>query len=122
MSFSSYQVEQLISRFKRWLAGPFPKRVHNADRVSLTPAAGEESGGSARHRGGAGAGRLSVVRAIAEKRPFPPGVEAERERRAGSFMHPPYPESPEEIGILPIPKLRRKAPPGDGRAYRGDAD
>lgn len=123
MAFSSYQIERLISRLRRWIAGPFPGRSHAPDPVRTTPGVGRGGGAddplSSRRPG---AGRGGGLKAIAETRQYGAVVEAERERRAGSFMDPPYPESPEQIGIPRIPKLKRDVQPEGGTISRGDAD
>lgn len=133
MAFSSYQVERLISHLKRWITGPFPGRSHVPDPVRTTPTrprngapegvAGDPPSSPGGGAGRAGAGRGGGLKAIAETRQYPAVVEAERERRAGIFMDPPYPESPEQIGIPRIPKLKRDVQPKwRTGAPLGDAD
>ena len=116
MAFSSYQIERLISRLRRWIAGPFPGRTHSPDSVSTTP------GGSGGMAPGPRAGPGGGLKAIAETGQYGAVVEAERERRSGSFMDPPYPESLEQIGISPIPKLKRDLRRVERAVSRGDAD
>ena len=133
MAFSSYQIERLIRRLRRWIAGPFPGRRHAPDPVRTTPEGGSGGAVASRSRQGAaddpisgrsaGPGRGGGgLKSLAETRRYEAVVEAERERRAGSFMDPPYPESPEDIGIPRIPKLKRDVSPSGGTASRGDAD
>lgn len=136
MAFSSYQLERLIRRLRRWIAGPFPGRGHVPDPVRTTSGEGHGAAMDSRLQGGvreeatdeafssrrAGAGQGGGLKAIAETRRYEAVVEAERERRAGSFMDPPYPESPGQGGIPRIPKLKRDALPIGGTVSRGDAD
>ena len=121
MAFSSYQIERLIRRLRRWIAGPFPGRAHAPDPVRTTPGSAREAPTLPPPSGG-GAGRGGGLKAIAESRQYGTVVEAERERRAGSFMDPPYPESLEQIGLTRIPKLKREVQPEGGSVSPGDAD
>jgi len=78
MSLSTYQLERFLDRLRRfrgWLAHPGESRLTRP--------------------------RVDRVR---EDKTYPPQVENERERRAGSFMNPPYPHPPNSPRI---PKLRR---------------
>lgn len=137
MAFSSYQIERVIRRLRRWIVGPFPGRSHAPDPVRGTPVAARDGAregaaddplssrpGGAGHSGTghSGTGHSGGLKAIAETREYPPVVQAERERRAGSFLHPPYPETPEQIGLPRIPKLKREVPPNARTASLGDAD
>jgi hypothetical protein len=118
MAFSSYQMERLLDRLRRW-RGWFDGTLRGApllpERVRLTPAALERAGA----RGGAGPASSAradgpgvaggdLLRRVGEQEPYPPEVEAERERRAGSFMNPPYPESGRASSIPRLAPGRKK--------------
>ena len=123
MAFSSYQIERLIDRLRRWITGPFPESSRNSDPVRFTQGGTEQGRISDRatvsHTGRSQSVRRSGVRAIAEGNPYPPLVEEERERRAGSFMTPPYPENPPPSHI---PKLHREERSSSGDGFQGEGD
>lgn len=122
MSQSSYQVERLIEHLRRlgdWLSWPAYRRWRGEDPVRLsraarqsTPAAG---GGAVRARSSAPA----TLEGVRELRRYAPEVEAERERRAGMFMEPPYPDEPPPSHI---PKLERVVRRRARARPVGDAD
>ncbi len=114
MIYSSYQVERLIDRLRRvsdWLPWPAYGRWRGADRVRIRRAAAEAERAA---RGGAAApapGPVPSVAAVRAARLYPPLVEEEQERRAGSFMHPPYPDPPPGPHIPRMPGGKRRRRP-----------
>ena len=52
MAFSSYQLERLIRRLRRWIAGPFPGRGHVPDPVRTTSGEGHGAAMDSRLQGG----------------------------------------------------------------------
>lgn len=110
MNASSYQIERLLRRLQAWLGGPERGASVAPERVVLTPEAraqaqpGEEPAGPA-----PGPEEAPVSPAdLADRRAHPPVVEEELERRAGTFMEPPYPETPPGSRV---PKLARERSP-----------
>lgn len=100
---SSYQMERLLDRLRRlrdWLPWPAGRRWAGADPVRLSAAARERAAPAAPPGG------PPSVEAVRDRTAYPPRVEAERERRAGSFMEPPYPDEP----LPEIPKVERATP------------
>lgn len=118
MGFSSYQIERLIDRLRRWFSGPYPERLRRPDPVGVTPEGAEKS--RATGPGAAPRARPAppVPARIADERAYPPRVEAERERRAGSFMAPFIPDAVS----MAIPKLRRERTPPPEAVSRGSGD
>ncbi|HKI99374.1 MAG TPA: hypothetical protein VKB51_12955 [bacterium] len=112
MIYSSYQVERLLERLRRargWLPWPAYQRWGGMDPVRMSRAAAQAG------RDAEAAGPVAVpplrppaLAAVRDARRFAPLVEAERERRAGSFMRPPYPD---ESPAPHIPKIERKTAP-----------
>lgn len=120
MTASSYQVERLLERLRQareWLPWPAYRRWSGQDPVHMSPAAEEAVARMPSHP--PGAGRPPSLASVRDGRRYAPVVEEERERRAGSFMAPPYPEPP-----LPgrIPKLPRAAAPRRRPRPAGEAD
>lgn len=100
MTTSGYQVQRLIARLRDWLGAEQSAQPAPPDPVRLS--------GAGRREAASGGGRPpSAVRSgLWEQQERPPAVERERERRAGSFMRPPYPDPPSPSHI---PKLRKAA-------------
>lgn len=103
MGFSSYQIERVIERLRRWRGWITEARyvfplVPDRLRVS---GEGAEKAKSADPR--PRAPNLPSVAKVVEGEGYPPRVEEERERRAGSFLNPPNRGSPLPL----IPKLQR---------------
>lgn len=102
MAYSSYQVERVIERLRQlrdWLPWPAHRRWRGEDPVRVSAAA-RRAADAAREERGAGPVPPPAVEAVRERHRYPPAVERERERRAGSFMEPPYPDEP----LPPIPR------------------
>jgi hypothetical protein len=123
MAHSSYQVERLLDRLRRardWLPWPTYRRWGAADSVRVSAAA-ERAVQEAAQAPAAlvvATPRPPSLAAVRDARRFAPVVEEERERRAGSFMRPPYPDEPPPPHI---PRLdgrpgRRLRPRPVGRA------
>ncbi len=114
MGFSSYQIERVIERLRRWRGWireakyVFPL-VPDHLRVS-EEGAGKAKSADPRPR----APNLPSVSNVVGGEGYPPRVEEERERRAGSFLNPPKRGSPLPL----IPKLRRSE---EEEALREDA-
>jgi hypothetical protein len=116
MTPSSYQVERLLEHLRRlgdWLAWPAFPRVGGGDpvrmsRAGVRAAREAEPVPPAARRGP----RPPSLAAVRDAQRYAPVVEAERERRAGSFMRPPYPDEPPPTRI---PKLAAQAAPKAGR-------
>ncbi len=109
MTVSSYQVELLVRRFRRWMdwaAGPLPAPPDQEEAVELsdTGRAWAQESSTVTPRQGSGPD-VSNPALVADRRVRAPAVEAELERRAGSFLRPPLPNPPEHN---PIPRLRRR--------------
>ncbi len=111
MRYSSYQIERLLERLRQWLGQPAPRRWHDPVRVS--------------RRGATAAARLertepppplASLAAVRDRQRRPPAVEYEQERRAGSFLEPPYPETP----APPIPRARHRT--GSRGKRRGSSE
>ena len=106
MRYSSYQMERLLDRLRTlsdWLSGPSYKRWRGSDSVRISRAARASSQPPSRNAARAGPMQGSAAATVGDDRRFVPVVEAERERRAGSFMRPPYPDEPGPT----IPKVER---------------
>lgn len=101
MGFSSYQIGRLLAHFRLWRGLNCIDTAN--DPVAVSAEATARSGSAAVPpvpRGGSPAH-------VADRRVYPPIVEEELERRAGSFMDPKYPEqSPSSR----IPRVPAKAP------------
>lgn len=111
MAATSYQMERLLDRLRRlrgWFAGSAHRPSARADPVQVTPLAWKR----ARAVAGPPAGRprQGGIAGVAEPGRYPPLVEAERERRAGSFMRPPYPDQPPASHIPRLQRVARKRP------------
>lgn len=110
MGTSSFQIERLIDRLRRlgrWLGWPAPGPRAESDPVQ----AGTAARTAARLRalreeltGRGGRPPQPSLNAVREDERYPPRTESERERRAGSFMRPPYTPEP----APPIPKAPAK--------------
>jgi hypothetical protein len=119
MAHSSYQVERLIDRLRRlsdWLTWPAYRRWRGEDPVRVSRAAREAAPPSAPPRA-----EWPSLAAVRDWRRYPPQVEAERERRAGTFMRPPYVPFTEEAPAPRIPRLERETRRRRPRAM-ADAD
>lgn len=104
MPVSSYQVERLLDRLRRlggWVPWPAYRRWRGADPVRLSRAA---HAAQPEPEPALAPGPVPPLAAVRDGRRYPPVVEQERERRAGSFMEPPYPDPPPPGHI---PKLGR---------------
>lgn len=123
MAATSYQMERLLDRLRRlrgWFAGSAHRPSARADPVQVTKLAWERAravagppAGTPRQSGPpAGTPRQGGIAGVAEPGRYPPLVEAERERRAGSFMRPPYPEQPPASHIPRLRRVARKRPTG----------
>ena len=104
MEVSTYQMERLLQRLSRWVHWPARRTNNGEDRYS-------PSGEAHDRRQTKPLPRLRPsVSAAPEPPPRPPLVAEELERRAGSFMKPPYPQPPKPSHV---PRLRKpKNPPG----------
>lgn len=117
MIYSSYQVERLIDRLRRlsdWLPWPAYRRWRGAERVRIRRVAAEAAEAARGVRAGAAppaAGPPPSVAAVRAGRRYPPLVEEERERRAGSFMRPPYPDASPSPHIPRTPRGKRRRRP-----------
>ena len=113
MSASGYQVEWLIHQRRRWrgLVRMVEERLFPPhDPVELSRLGSEQA-----HAHAAPPPRAKEVPAraegevwpadLADPTQYPPAVDYELERRAGSFMRPKYPPGPAPSNI---PKIRRK--------------
>lgn len=105
MNYSSYQIEILVTRFQRLrgLWRSLGRPAGKGDRVHLT----EE--GQALSRPGAlpAAPPPADLRDVRDEEPRPELVEREMERRAGSFLQPPFvPQG----APRKFPKVRYKDP------------
>jgi hypothetical protein len=116
MLYSSYQVERLLEhlrRFSRWLAWPAHKPWNGGDPVHVSRAAHPSDRDEQAAPAGRPAGALPpMLDTVRDARRFAPVVEQERERRAGSFMQPPYPDEPPASHVPkagPRPTPRRRA-------------
>ena len=127
MAFSSYQIERLIRRLRRWIAGPFPGRGHVPDPVRTTSGEGHGAAMDSRLQGGvreeatdeafssrrAGAGQGGGRKAIAETRRYEAVVEAERERRAAKVSWQSAARTPGTLlaaMLMPTPLLQMSTP------------
>jgi hypothetical protein len=114
MPVSSYQVERLLDRLRRlggWATWPAYRRWRGADPVRLSRAAHAAQPEptpdpplAPRPVPPLAPRPVPPLAAVRDGRRYPPVVEQERERRAGSFMEPPYPDPPPPGHI---PKLGR---------------
>jgi hypothetical protein len=120
MIYSSYQVERLIDRLRQlgdWLPWPAYQRWRGMDRVRIRRAAAEAARAARGEPGGPRRRAPPSVAAVRAGRRYAPLVEEEQERRAGSFMQPPYPD---DAPAQRIPRVsrearrRRSAPVGEG--------
>lgn len=120
MTASSFQMERLLDRLRQareWLPWPAYRSRRVSDPVRMSPAA-EQAAESLRAQGVSAPAPLSMA-AVRDLRQYAPAVEEERERRAGSFMEPPFPETPPPGHI---PKRPRTAAPRRRPRPAGDAD
>ena len=109
MRYSTYQAERLLDRLRgwcTWLVWPAHTRWRGADPVRLSRDARQGAPAAPPPPRAAGPASLTALR---EREPLDVDVEAERERRAGSFLEPPYPDErpPSRIpkrGPLPAPR------------------
>ena len=107
MSISGYQIGRMLMRLRQWHQGP-KRSPAPSDRVVLSHAGESQS----LTRPAAGAAFSDVLRqvarpippAVAEQRNHPAVVNEELERRAGSFMVPPYLPQP---AVSRIPRIKR---------------
>jgi hypothetical protein len=121
MSYSSYQMQRLLERLRilsEWLNGPVYRRWRGEDPVRVSRA-GRQSAQAAGSGGPpASSAAAPGLAAVRDPRRLQPLVEEERERRAGSFMQPPYPDEPPPAHIPkagPRPARRRRPRPvGEG--------
>ena len=126
MTQSSYQVQRLLARLRRlgrWLTWPAHRPWAGVDAVQTTAAAKQAAHAAAdavAERGGSGRSAvLPSVAAVRDPDRYEAVVEAERERRAGSFMQPPYPP---DLPAERIPKLPRTAAPRPRPRVLGEGD
>ena len=104
MTLSSYQIERLLQRLKRVIGWPSASVPSERDRVQVSRVTRQHL----KTRGGPQGQASKVARVgggLREQSKRHPVIEAERERRAGSFMEPPYPQEPPPNRI---PRLRRE--------------
>ena len=111
MPASSYQMEWLLHRLRRWMGYPVTGPQGAGDRLSVSGASRAKGHGlqpPPRRRG----------EAVRDAHLRPPPVEDELERRAGSFMRPPYPQPPlaSKVPLLRPPRWE------DAEAQTGEAD
>ena len=117
MNYSTYQMQRLIGRLRRmgrWLAWPAWPVDLGPDAVRASAAARAAAGDTATAGRAAAPPAVGAVRAQAQ---HDPRVELERERRAGSFMQPPYAPDPPAPPIPKRPRQPRRESPrslGDG--------
>lgn len=82
MPFSTYQIERLLDRLRRWRAFfHWPDTMDSAiDKVSLSPESTD------REPPEKGAITRPSIKEVSESGDYPPAVERELERRAESFL------------------------------------
>lgn len=119
MAFSSYQIEQLIDRLRRWLGGDYSPSESEPDPVRVTARGVALSREREAPAGSAGRGQAPSLARIADVAQHPAEVEREGERRAGSFMKPPYPDPPWPPHI---PKLKRPPPQDSDPSHQVEGD
>ncbi len=110
MPLSSYQVEWLIHQRRRWhgLLQMVERALFSGgDKVQLSEEAGSQAAELTPQP-------RTPVRDpevwpldVADSTAYPPSVDYELERRAGSFMEPSYPAHPPPAGI---PRVRHPEP------------
>ncbi|MDH5751606.1 MAG: hypothetical protein OEZ59_04245 [Deltaproteobacteria bacterium] len=100
MTMSTYQMDRLLQRLRRWFAWPQGGGSGEIDKVVISG-----SGNRNRQDRSAGSGPARAASEVKETGQRHQSVEAELERRAGSFMKPPYPGSP------PSSRIPRLKPP-----------
>jgi len=101
MGYSSFQMERLLARVRRatgWLNWPAHRRWEGADRVQVSREAEAQAAAVAAENARAAEAQALPTQAVPgdvrDRTTRPALVEQERERRAGSFMEPPYPAEP----------------------------
>lgn len=95
MAISSYQIGRLLSRLREWHHGP-RRLAALPERVSLSAdgAMHLDSRSPSSHTFDEvlqAAGGAPTAHHVSEAKSYPGPVDYELERRAGSFMNPPYP-------------------------------
>ena len=98
MEVSTYQMERLLRRLTRWVHWPARRTQSGEDRYSPSGEVRERSQAKPPPR------LRPTASAAPEPTPRPPVVAEELERRAGSFMKPPYPQPPRPSHV---PRLRK---------------
>jgi len=104
MGVSSYQMERVLSRLAEWFHWPGVRSPSEGAPLNVSPEARDYAQKLQREQKARGARTRAQAPSSAERKDLPPVVTEEIERRAGSFMKPPFPSSPRPSHV---PRLRK---------------
>ena len=107
MGVSTYQMERVLSRLAEWFHWPGVRSSNEGAPLNVSPEARAYAQNLQGEPKAQGIRTRPRVPSSTAGKDLPPVVTEEIERRAGSFMKPPFPTSPRPSHV---PRLRKNKP------------